>query len=71
MTILVRSVVAWLILLIIVSCFINEIKVRQAAFIGHMRREGLEHLITTRLMQGRSDSGRQRERSIAWMDIKS
>ena len=44
---------------------IKRIRERQAKFVGHvMRREGLEHLITTGMMEGKRGRGRQREKML-------
>ena len=42
---------------------INKLRKRQATFFGHvMRREALEHLVTTGMMEGKRGRGRQREK---------
>ena len=44
---------------------INKMRKRQAKFIGHViRREGLEHLVTTGMLEGRRSRGRQREKIL-------
>ena len=44
---------------------INKIRKRQAKFTGHVtRREGLEHLVTTGMLEGRRSRGRQREKIL-------
>ena len=44
-------------------CFANKIRTRQTTFFGHvMRREKLEHLITTGMMKGKRSRGKQREK---------
>ncbi|MFS3659968.1 hypothetical protein ACK6SD_23720, partial [Escherichia coli] len=44
---------------------IKRIRIKQSMFFGHiMRREGLEHLVTTGKIQGRRDRGRQREKML-------
>ena len=41
---------------------VNKIRTRQTTFFGHvMRREKLEHLITTGMMDGKGSRGKQRE----------
>ena len=52
---------------------IKRIRIRQSRFFGHiMRREGLEHLVTTGKIQGRRDRGREREKMLdgltSWFD---
>ena len=42
---------------------VNKIRTRQTTFFGHvMRREKLEHLITTGMMEGKRSRGKQREK---------
>ena len=42
---------------------VNKIRTRQTTFFGHvMRREKLEHLITTGMMKGKRSRGKQREK---------
>ena len=42
---------------------VNKIRTRQTTFFGHvMRREKLEHLITTGMMEGKHRRGKQREK---------
>ena len=42
---------------------VNKIQTRQTTFFGHvMRREKLEHLITTAMMEGKRSRGKQREK---------
>ena len=41
---------------------VNKIRTRQTTFFGHvMRREKLQHLITTGMMEGKRSRGKQRE----------
>ena len=51
---------------------VNKIRTRQTTFFGHvMRREKLEHLITTGMMEGKRSRGKQREKMtdglIKWL----
>jgi hypothetical protein len=51
---------------------LNSIKKQQLSFLGHvMRKEGLEHLITTRTIEGTRAKGRQRLKQLdiigTWM----
>ena len=51
---------------------VNKIRTRQTTFFGHvMRREKLEHLITTGMMEGKRSRGKQREkmtdRLVKWL----
>ena len=42
---------------------VNKIRTRQTTFFGHvMRRENLEHLITTGMVEGKRSRGKQREK---------
>ena len=42
---------------------VNKIRTRQTTFFGHvMRREKLEHLLTTGMMEGKRSRGKQREK---------
>ena len=42
---------------------VNKIRTRQTTFFGHvMRREKLEHLITTGMMEGKRSRGKKREK---------
>ena len=42
---------------------VNKIRTRQITFFGHvMRRERLEHLITTEMMEGKRSRGKQQEK---------
>ena len=42
---------------------VNKIRTRQTTFFGHvMRRKKLEHLITTGMMEGKRNRGKQREK---------
>ena len=42
---------------------VNKIRTRQTTFFGHVtRREKLEHLITTGMMEGKRSRGKQREK---------
>ena len=42
---------------------VNKIRKRQATFFGHvMRREKMEHLVTTGMLEGKRSAGRQREK---------
>ena len=42
---------------------VNKIRTRQTTFFGHVRRrEKLEHLITTGMMEGKRSSGKQRKK---------
>lgn len=55
---------------------INKIRKRQANFFGHfMRKESLEHRITTAKIDGKRSRGRQREKITdslaAWIDVRS
>lgn len=55
---------------------INKIRKRQAQFFGHfMRKESLEHRVTTAKIDGKRSRGRQREKITdslaAWMEVKS
>ena len=44
---------------------INRIRKRQATFFGHtMRRENLEHLVTTGMIDGKRSTGKQRENML-------
>ncbi|GFO36016.1 hypothetical protein PoB_006252100 [Plakobranchus ocellatus] len=44
---------------------ISKIRKRQATFFGHvMRREGLENLVTTGMLEGKRSRGKQREKLI-------
>ena len=54
---------------------INRRRKRQATFIGHaIRRDGLEHLVTTGMLEGKRGRGRQREKIldglISWFGVK-
>ena len=43
----------------------NNIRTQQARFTGHaMRRQGLEHLVTTAKIEGKRAIGRQREKIL-------
>ena len=51
---------------------VNKIRTRQTTFFGHvMRRQKLEHLITTGMMEGKRSRGKQREkmtdRLVNWL----
>ena len=47
------------------SSLINRIRKRQATFIGHViRRDGLEHLVTTGMLEGKRGRGWQREKIL-------
>ncbi|GFO35520.1 hypothetical protein PoB_006202500 [Plakobranchus ocellatus] len=48
---------------------VRTIRKRQATFLGHvMRREKLEHLVTTGQLEGKRSRGRQREKITAtWL----
>ncbi|RUS70812.1 hypothetical protein EGW08_021432 [Elysia chlorotica] len=53
---------------------INKVRKRQTTFFGHvMRREGLEHLVTTGMIDGKRSQGRQREKMTdgmkEWLQI--
>ena len=55
---------------------IKNIRKRQATFFGHvMRREKLEHLVTTGKLDGKRSRGRQREKMIdgltTWLNAES
>ena len=44
---------------------VNKIRKRQSSFIGHvMRREKMEHLVTTGMLEGKRSRGRQREKVL-------
>ena len=44
---------------------INRIRKRQATFFGHvMRREKLEHLVKTGMIEGKRSRGKQREKML-------
>ena len=50
-------------IIIILIILVNKIRTRQTTFFGHvMRREKLEHLITTGMMEGKRSRGKQREK---------
>ena len=43
----------------------NKIRKRQATFFGHvMRKEKMEHIVTTGMMEGKKSRGRQREKML-------
>ena len=53
---------------------VNKIRKRQATFFGHvMRREKLEHLMTTGMIEGKRSRGRQRETMLdglkEWLNV--
>ena len=53
---------------------INRICKRQAIFFGHMkRREKLEHLVTTGMVKGKCNRGKQREKMFTgltkWLKV--
>lgn len=47
---------------------IKEIRKRQLQFVGHvMRREELEEVVLTGMIDGKRDRGRQREKYLDWI----
>ena len=48
----------------------NRKRIRLAALFGHvMRREKLEHLVTTGMIEGKRSMGKQREKMLIGLDL--